>query len=250
VNGVRIGAVSRVTKEHIIAEIRRTAEENGGVALGKDRFFQATGIKEADWDGRYWSRWGDALREAGYEANTLQEGFADEFLLEKVAALIRELGRFPVRSELRLARRRDSSFPSHNAFNRFGAKAKFVARVREYCRTRPGFSDVDALCPLPAALPKQSEDGERERDEVFGFVYLLRGGKHYKIGKTNAAGRRERELAIQLPEKAQTVHVIRTDDPTGIEAYWHRRFEAKRKHGEWFELDASDVRAFKRRKFM
>ena len=52
-------------KQHIIDEIRRTAKDNGGAPLGTDRFQQETGIKSADWFGRFWARWGDALGEAG-----------------------------------------------------------------------------------------------------------------------------------------------------------------------------------------
>lgn len=85
---------------------------------------------------------------------------------------------------------------------------------------------------------------------IDGHVYLLRSGKHYKIGRSNAVGRRERELAIQLPQKGTILHKIATDDPAGIESYWHRRFESRRGNGEWFSLTAEDVAAFRRRKYM
>jgi hypothetical protein len=81
-------------------------------------------------------------------------------------------------------------------------------------------------------------------------VYVMKSGRFYKIGRSNSAGRREYELGLQLPEPIAMVHAIRTDDPVGIEAYWHKRFEAKRKNGEWCELGTTDVAAFRRRKFM
>ena len=58
--------------------------------------------------------------------------------------------------------------------------------------------------------------------------------------------RREGEVGIELPEKLKAIHYIETDDPAGVENYWHRRFADKRKEGEWFELRADDVRAFER----
>ena len=42
------------------------------------------------------------------------------------------------------------------------------------------------------------------------------------------------------------IHKILTDDPYGVEEYWHKRFSAKAMKGEWFNLDPSDIVAFKR----
>jgi hypothetical protein len=239
-----------VKKQFILDEIERTAEANGGVPLGRARFNQETGIKVSDWAGKFWARWGDAVREAGFDANQLQMPYDAGVLIEKFIEVIRDLGHFPVASEVRLKGHRDASFPSHNTFARFGSKQQFAAKILDYCTGRTGYEDVTALCaPLAKSLQGSAQENT-ESGEIFGFVYLMKSGRYYKIGRSNAAGRREYELAIQLPEKLNTIHSIRTDDPTGIERYWHRRFEKKRKNGEWFDLSPFDVKAFRRRKFM
>ena len=209
-----------VTKAHILDEIKRTAEANGGQPLGRQRFYAETGIKETDWSGKYWIRWSDALREAGYSPNQFQSAYSEQFLLGKLATFVQELGRFPVHAELKLKARQDSGFPSHNTFAKFGGKAQLAARLVAFCKECEGYEDVVAICaPLSLNNAPKEISNATERLEAFGSVYLLKSGRYYKIGRTNSVGRRERELAIQLPERAAVIHSIKTDDPVGIETY-------------------------------
>jgi len=237
-----------MNKHHILEEIKRTAEANDGVPLGKQRFLTETGVRESDWSGRFWTKWSDAVREAGYEPNVKQTAFDSKRLLEKLASLVRELDHYPVAAELRMKARSDPGFPSHNTFSRFGGKAQVASSLLSWCEVSPGWEDVQAIC-----APLAMSDEVPVKDEAtapVGYVYLLKSGKYYKIGRSNAPGRRVYEIAIQLPERVVTVHTIKTDDPVGIERYWQQRFSERRKNGEWFELRREDVSAFRRRKFM
>lgn len=238
-----------MNKQHIINEIKRTAEKNGGVPLGTERFFSETGIRKPDWYGKYWARWGDALIESGYDPNKLQGAYEDKWVIEKLISFIRELGKYPVAGDLRLKAKHDKDFPSHSVFSRVGKKSELAQKILEYCGNKGGFDDIVKICEPIASDNKDSNVAKEEQVEI-GYVYLIKSGRYYKVGRTAALGRREYELGIQLPDKVVTVHTIRTDDPAGIEAYWHRRFQERWKNGEWFELSADDVKAFKRRKFM
>lgn len=243
--------IAPMNRQHILDEIVRTASANGGIALGRDRFFQETGIRESDWLGKYWARWGDAVREAGYVPQSLNAPMEEAALMEAYVALVRELGRLPVVSELKLKAGQTAGFPSHNTFRRLGNRPSKIQKLIGFCQGRPDYADILAIALAHDEPTADSPtDVEESRGAVHGFVYLLKAGGFYKIGRSSSFERRSRELAIQLPERAQTVHVIRTDDPIGVELYWHRRFESKRKNGEWFDLVADDVKAFRRRKFM
>lgn len=243
--------MTTVKKDQILQEIRRTAEANVGVPFGSRRFFQETGIKVADWKGKFWARWGDAVREAGFEPNQLQVAFSESLLIEKFIAVMRELGRFPVVAELRMKKLSDPSTPNSKVYERrFGTKKQLAAKILDYCHGRTGYEDVAAWCSTVLDQSIDAGNDTEPEDDSIGFVYLMKSGRSYKIGRSNATGRREYELAIQLPEKLRTVHTIRTDDPAGIEEYWHKRFAAKRKNGEWFDLNSKDIAAFRRRKVM
>ena len=235
-------------KAHIISEIRRTAIQNGGKPLGKIRFERATGIKEADWLGKIWARWSDVIKEAGFSPNTMTTAHSNEQLLQPLVDMIRELGHFPTRAEQRLRRRNDPKFPTDTSISRrWGKKGQIAAEVMDYCLNRKGYDNVIQICSSIATQKYSTSENDNMQS---GQVYLLKHHDAYKIGKSFDASRRYKEIRTQMPHKTEEIHVIQTDDPPGIEAYWHNRFKDKRLKGEWFKLTPNDVKAFKRRKFM
>jgi hypothetical protein len=240
-----------VTKEAIVSEIQRTASDNGGMPLGQRTFERATGIASTSWRGKHWRNWGDAVRAAGFVANVRNEAHEQSFLIESLARLTKQNGRFPTHADMRLEREANKSFPAHQPLTRLGTSGERVELVRGFASKNFEYRDILDLLP-PTQDGGDSSSSSEPSSTIDGFVYmaLLEVGreKRYKIGKTNFVERRRDQISVQLPEDLELIHAIKTDDATGIEAYWHRRFEAKRTKGEWFALSREDVQAFKRRK--
>ena len=65
-----------MNKQDILDAIKRTARENNGIPLGRQRFEKETGIKPYDWH-KYWPKFGDAQRERGFNPNTLNPAYND-----------------------------------------------------------------------------------------------------------------------------------------------------------------------------
>jgi hypothetical protein len=234
-------------REFILSEIKRIAAENNGEAPGSRLFVTKSGVRESTWRGKIWARWGDALVEAGFNVNEWNTKTDVNDLLAGVIAACRHYGKFPTRDEMSLLRSGDASIPSPVVVQRtFGDRCGVYAALMEFVRGKPEFEDVARMIPALVAPRKPAPEGVKIKD---GSVYLLKSGDNYKIGNSYDIERRIKEVAIAMPEKVIKVHDIKTDDPYGIEKYWHSRFKDKKLNGEWFKLTRLDVKAFMRRKF-
>ena len=226
------------------AEIRRLAAELGNPP-GRARYEKETGTRTSEWHGKIYRSWGDALQDAGFEARQKQAKLSSEEVIRKFAEAARHFNRIPADVDLRMYARENKGFPGHTTFaNHFADKHGVLKAFADLVFNDPSYSDLKELV-------QASETSEPLHSSTrVGLVYLLKSGAYFKIGRSDNLERRVKQVAVAMPDAIELVHSIRTDDPSGIEAYWHNRFSDKRANGEWFRLLPADVRIFKKRRFM
>jgi hypothetical protein len=232
-----------ITSDEIVAEYVKLKNDLGAVPSSKDFYKRISKHKaELAFGEKPFSK----IQQAAGDKST-QFGIAgrtrDEFF-ETYGRVVRELKTTPKRAEWK--RRRMT--PTAQAYR---AKLdvnwqEMPRRFAEWASNKADWSDAALICSRSTAKTTRTA----EKGAGLGGVYLLRSGGYHKIGKSNSVGRREYELGLNTPDPCRLVHVIKTDDPDGIERYWLKRFESKRKNREWFQLSSDDIRTFKSKSLM
>ncbi len=118
----------------------------------------------------------------------------------------------------------------------------------EYCRRfYERYSDEDIAEILAESRKQRAERAmlvsppEKKIKIQGGFIYILKGGGYYKIGKTTKLGRRMTEIKPKPPFDAELIHSFSSADIEQAEIDLHEKFASKRVNGEWFNLDQTDV---------
>ncbi len=241
-------------RENVIAMVQHTATGNGGKPLGEKTFYTQTGLTEAALLRAGFPGYGTAVEAAGYQRNTFQQAYSDDQMFEPLAKLTRQLARFPKRRERQVERRQNSFFPGEASCSRRAKQEPLEIALLNWCRSQESFNDVAEILESAISTPANLEGVPKHpRKVVNGYVYLMRYGAHgkdFKIGFTDNVARREAQIDMMSPSDVRVVWKIETDDPKGIEEYWHKRFKDRRVAAkEIFRLTAEDIAAFKRRKY-
>ncbi len=240
-----------MNKEAIIKKIKALAEERGG-HVSFDVFIEESGITAQWLRGQEWFRgWNNLLTELGLRTRNFGTPRTPPMVVATaVAKLIVREGCWPKEDDLRREKKRDSSFPSIAVIRPLKKSGELARLIKSLGENDKRYANAAQIVAEQFGIADKNISDAETVERVRGYVYLLRSGRRYKIGKSNDPSRRYREVRLELPDETHQVHTIPTDDPSGIEAYWHYRFSDKRvRNTEFFELNGADVRAFKLRKY-
>ena len=244
--------MSESDRSFLLSEIKRIAEETGETP-GRRKFSVLSGLPDSFWYGRLYPSWSDALAAANLSPNKKNARVDRKEIVRQYAEIIRSIGKVPTHAQLRIIVSENAGYFSHNTFQTgFGRKGDLLEAVVQAETVPEGVKflvrqELSKLKKTETAEPPSSK-ADPETGLAPGLVYLLKSGQHYKIGRSGNIERRIKSIAVSLPEEAELIHTIKTDDTVGIEKYWHERFKAERLNGEWFKLAPQQVRAFMKRR--
>lgn len=230
-----------MTREQILDAYKAFAARTKGAPPGKRQFLKAyPELNDHVFRSGFWRSWKAFQLDAGIAPNAKVQRLPDRPILEGLARLTRKLGRVPTTDDIAFARKSDNTIPSEATVRkRAPTDAARAALLQEFCASSAEWADVLGLIKpalqVAAARPNTQH----------AVVYLMQHGKRFKVGKSVDLDERLRNAKTWITD-ARYLWYIETDDPFGVEKYWHGRFKAKSLGGEWFRLSNDDVAAFKK----
>src|SRR5882724_5238945 len=139
--------------------LRRSAEANDGRPLGESQFYRQTAVSRKELWAAGYDSYGAACEAAGLRPNTLTPRLSDDELLRPLAILARQRGRFPPKGAIEVARTKDPTFPSWEAFKRRekqGPGANLREALVAWCSRAGEFADVASLLRAEPGAVEQS----------------------------------------------------------------------------------------------
>jgi len=76
---------------------------------------------------------------------------------------------------------------------------------------------------------------------VPGYIYVVRSGEYYKVGRTSNLEQRMKTFRTTLPAGTELVFTIKVSDTRSAETEIHTSLNESRINGEWFNLSESDI---------
>jgi hypothetical protein len=106
-----------------------------------------------------------------------------------------------------------------------------------------GLIDIDTsgIRILDIANIKDNQLAANRRLNARGYIYLLKCGEYFKIGKSQRLRQRLDHFQTVYPHHLEVVVTARVAGVDAIERQLHQQYQAKRHKGEWFTLAQQDV---------
>lgn len=183
-----------MNRDQFIQRIRELAAERGD-HIGFRECLKEVGLSEGWLRGQPWfNGWNKLLTDLGLQTRRFeppQRNAADS--VATLVDLVRRLGRWPTEDELRRERASNKAIASTAYIRKLRRSGELAALLAPYAEADPTNQTLRTLI-ADASRPEESEIVTSSKDRVQGYVYMLRSGRKYKIGKSTDPSRRFREI--------------------------------------------------------